>query len=500
MKRVPKRRRRDDSLGDDDEQASGDETNAGTGLYAFYQTTIYEAPPVVDGRVPRNIYGNLDIYTQSMVPRGGIYVTHPDAAHAARAIGIDYADAVTGFEFKGRHGTAVLRGAVVAIEHREAMQETLKAFQDERIETEENRKSVEALRMWKRLLIGLRIRERIEGYEISGTVNEEDDGMRGQEEDGAVEIEGGGFLPDYAGYDNVNPTSSQAQRIQPKHYQDDKGTFQEDENDTKDGYPNENEGGGFLPDSPTDSTERVLGRNERLRQSDFDVGGGSFITLDEEHREDVGRIYPAVTRTEAISSSKGADSPLEDAKYEDDEEAMCSIEYASLHSPTSRIHILDQPSSVLTSNYPNGTVQNAEDIVTRKDQNSTSNAPIQRPKGTENDLYLEEEELAEARMLQQIHEDYNISQNAVLRNTYLSQDQEPTGRPTLIHVIPHNEATASDCKAPVVQEEGDATSSIPPPNDDDESDAGQVNRGDSDRGSLLSHDPSDDDADPDWLS
>lgn len=56
-----------------DEEDEGEES-AGTGLYVESQTEIYEAPPVVNGRVPKNSYGNLDVYVKSMIPKGGTHI------------------------------------------------------------------------------------------------------------------------------------------------------------------------------------------------------------------------------------------------------------------------------------------------------------------------------------------------------------------------------------------------------------------------------------------
>jgi xeroderma pigmentosum group C-complementing protein len=67
VKIVAARRRQDDEMEEDEE-------NAGTALYTESQTEAYEAPPVVNGRVPKNSYGNLDIYVPSMVPAGGVHL------------------------------------------------------------------------------------------------------------------------------------------------------------------------------------------------------------------------------------------------------------------------------------------------------------------------------------------------------------------------------------------------------------------------------------------
>ncbi|RHZ58523.1 putative DNA repair protein Rad4 [Aspergillus thermomutatus] len=161
-------------------------------LYAYFQTEIYTPPPVVQGKVPKNSYGNLDVYVPSMVPPGGVHIKHPQAAHAARVLGVDYADAVTGFDFKGRHGTAVIQGVVVASEYREALEEVLNCLEDERRQAESEERSTEMLRLWKHFLLKLRIAERVKRYAIEGeeSASESSEGYENQEE------AGGGFLPE----------------------------------------------------------------------------------------------------------------------------------------------------------------------------------------------------------------------------------------------------------------------------------------------------------------
>ena len=59
--------------GDEDIRDEGDK-RASTNLYTEEQTKLYVPPPVVNGRVPKNDFGNLDIYVPSMVPEGGIHL------------------------------------------------------------------------------------------------------------------------------------------------------------------------------------------------------------------------------------------------------------------------------------------------------------------------------------------------------------------------------------------------------------------------------------------
>ena len=180
-----------DLFGDDSEGEEAQDTP----MYAMFQTELYEPLPVVDGKVPKNNYGNIDVYTESMVPKGGFHLKHSDASLAARILGISYADAVTGFQFKGRHGTAITTGIIVAVEYRDALAAVLQGINDERAQEEEERKTRAALQMWKLLLTKLRVAERIEGYTF------ESDDVQTMEGVGEPdEIEGGGFLPEEGGF------------------------------------------------------------------------------------------------------------------------------------------------------------------------------------------------------------------------------------------------------------------------------------------------------------
>jgi xeroderma pigmentosum group C-complementing protein len=59
---------------DDDDDGEDGEERSGTNLYTEDQTELYEAPPVVNGRVPKNSFGNLDVFVSSMVPKGGVHL------------------------------------------------------------------------------------------------------------------------------------------------------------------------------------------------------------------------------------------------------------------------------------------------------------------------------------------------------------------------------------------------------------------------------------------
>ena len=161
VKWLPKKARGKNARFEDEEDEAMDDGLAGVPMYTEEQTDLYEPPRVRNGRVPKNKFGNVDVYVPSMVPLGGVHVIQEQAARAAFILGIDYAPALTGFQFKGRHGTAVLNGIVVAKENEEAVRAVIAGLSDVERELEEERRSMAVLKMWRRFLMVLRIRERI---------------------------------------------------------------------------------------------------------------------------------------------------------------------------------------------------------------------------------------------------------------------------------------------------------------------------------------------------
>jgi xeroderma pigmentosum group C-complementing protein len=211
---VPRRKRTPAADGSDEDE----EAASGTALYAEYQTSLYEPPPVVNGKVPRNAYGNLDVYVASMIPAGAVHIRHPLAAKAARILGADYADAVTGFQFKGRQGTAVIDGVIVAMNMTTAMITVVEALESQASEEAEVARTKILLAIWKRWLTALRVREHVqqqygdreEGAKGKRTLVHDDD----DNDDDVTyrpEDDGGGFMLEEAEPDQSDEDAATVQ-------------------------------------------------------------------------------------------------------------------------------------------------------------------------------------------------------------------------------------------------------------------------------------------------
>lgn len=132
------------------------------GLYARFQTEVFKAQPVVDGRVPKNAFGNVDLYVPSMLPEGAVHIPFKGVAKIARKLGFDFGEAVTGFEFKKRRAFPIIEGIVIAQEHEPVILEAYWEAEQEAQEKARVKKYDQSVKRWTRLIHGLLIRERLQ--------------------------------------------------------------------------------------------------------------------------------------------------------------------------------------------------------------------------------------------------------------------------------------------------------------------------------------------------
>ncbi|PKU39541.1 hypothetical protein llap_10153 [Limosa lapponica baueri] len=130
-------------------------------LFGRWQTEEYQPPVAVDGKVPRNEYGNVYLFLPSMLPIGCVQLRLPNLNRLARKLDIDCAQAITGFDFHGGYSHPVTDGYVVCEEYKEVL---IAAWENEQAEIEKKEKEKRekrALANWKLLTKGLLIRERL---------------------------------------------------------------------------------------------------------------------------------------------------------------------------------------------------------------------------------------------------------------------------------------------------------------------------------------------------
>ncbi|PWY66042.1 Rad4-domain-containing protein [Aspergillus sclerotioniger CBS 115572] len=131
------------------------------GLYAKHQTEYIIPPPIRDGIIPKNDYGNIDCFVPSMVPRGAAHIPWPGTVRVCKKLGIDYAEAVTGFEFGSKMAVPVIQGVVVAMENEDLVKDAWRADDAEKRKREQRKAEARILQTWRKFLFGLRIAQRV---------------------------------------------------------------------------------------------------------------------------------------------------------------------------------------------------------------------------------------------------------------------------------------------------------------------------------------------------
>ncbi|GHJ87232.1 hypothetical protein NliqN6_3634 [Naganishia liquefaciens] len=132
------------------------------GLYAEWQTEIYRPPPIKDDIIPTNAFGNIDLYVETMLPEGAVHLPYKGIAKVAKQLGIPYAEACTGFEFKKQRAIPVITGIVVAQGQEETLME---AYWESAAAAEERaltKKQGLAIKRWQKLIQGIQIRRRLQ--------------------------------------------------------------------------------------------------------------------------------------------------------------------------------------------------------------------------------------------------------------------------------------------------------------------------------------------------
>ncbi|KAJ9474324.1 DNA repair protein RAD4 [Pseudozyma hubeiensis] len=132
------------------------------GLYAEFQTQLY-VPPAVgpDGVIPTNGFGNIDLFVPSMLPANAVHLAYSGVAKVAKKLGVPYAEAITGFEFRKQRGMPKITGIVVAQQSAEMVEEAFWQQEQEDALKQQTKKMERAMKNWRKLINAVRIARRV---------------------------------------------------------------------------------------------------------------------------------------------------------------------------------------------------------------------------------------------------------------------------------------------------------------------------------------------------
>ncbi|XP_066283758.1 DNA repair protein complementing XP-C cells-like isoform X2 [Branchiostoma lanceolatum] len=172
-------------------------------LFVRWQTEDYMPPLAVDGKVPRNDYGNVDLYLPCMLPQGTVHLQIPGLERVARKLDIDCAPAVVGFDFHSGWSHPVKDGYIVCEEHKGlliAAWEEDRQNREQKVKEKREKRSLDNWRkLTKALLISQRLKRRFqiqneskvksseEGEDIDDDDDDDDNGD--ETSDRAVDVE-----------------------------------------------------------------------------------------------------------------------------------------------------------------------------------------------------------------------------------------------------------------------------------------------------------------------
>ncbi|XP_041701889.1 DNA repair protein complementing XP-C cells [Coregonus clupeaformis] len=131
-------------------------------LFGEWQTEEYQPPVAVDGRVPRNDFGNVYLFKPCMLPVGCVHLRLPNLQRVAKKLDMDCASAVTGFDFHGGYSHAVTDGYIVCEEHEEILRAAWAEDQEIQRQKEKEKREKRAVTNWTLLVKSLLIRERLQ--------------------------------------------------------------------------------------------------------------------------------------------------------------------------------------------------------------------------------------------------------------------------------------------------------------------------------------------------
>ncbi|XP_021713910.1 DNA repair protein RAD4-like [Chenopodium quinoa] len=136
-------------------------------LFGKWQTEPLCLPPAVNGIVPKNERGQVDVWSEKCLPPGTVHLRFPRLVPVVKRLGINFAPAMVGFEFRNGRSIPVYEGIVVCTEFRETVLEAYAEEEQRREEEERKREERQALSRWYQLLSSMVVRQRLNNTYLS---------------------------------------------------------------------------------------------------------------------------------------------------------------------------------------------------------------------------------------------------------------------------------------------------------------------------------------------
>ncbi|KAK4417075.1 DNA repair protein [Sesamum alatum] len=156
---------------DDNNCTDGDPQEI-SAFYGRWQTEPLHLPRAVNGIVPKNERGRVDVWSEKCLPPGTVHLRLPRVAAVAKRLGIDYASAMVGFEFRNGRSAPLFEGIVVCSEFKDAILQAYLEEEERREADEKRRNEAQALSRWYQLLSSIITRQRLNNCYGAGALSQ----------------------------------------------------------------------------------------------------------------------------------------------------------------------------------------------------------------------------------------------------------------------------------------------------------------------------------------
>ncbi|XP_058078381.1 DNA repair protein RAD4 isoform X3 [Magnolia sinica] len=139
-------------------------------LYGKWQMEPLQLPHAVNGIVPKNERGQVDVWSEKCLPPGTVHLRLPRLVPVVKRLEIDFAPAMVGFEFRNGRSLPIFEGLVVCTEFKHAIMEAYAEEEERRQAQEKKWNESQALSRWYQLISNMVTRRRLKNsYEVGST-------------------------------------------------------------------------------------------------------------------------------------------------------------------------------------------------------------------------------------------------------------------------------------------------------------------------------------------
>ena len=131
-------------------------------VFGHWQTEVYTPPPVVDGKIQRNEYGNIELFQPSMLPKGACHIQLSGIHRIAKLLDIDFAPAMMGWDFSTGYCHPVIDGIVTAEENKPVLVAAWEQQQYDNRKKQEEKREKKIYERWRLLIRGVLLKERVQ--------------------------------------------------------------------------------------------------------------------------------------------------------------------------------------------------------------------------------------------------------------------------------------------------------------------------------------------------